>query len=92
MGSYGVRLALSLAHAFHTDPFSAVISALTGGNGSGVQHSEAVGHRVNIMLYGYGGDGHNGAFLTDSIMLVSINPQPGGRPQISEISIPRLLR
>jgi len=45
--------------------------------------------RINIALYGYGGDGHSGAYLTDSIMVVSIQPRPGHTPQVAEISIPR---
>jgi LCP family protein required for cell wall assembly len=45
---------------------------------------------VNIALYGYGGSGHDGAYLSDSIMVVSIQPRgEGNRPQIAEISIPR---
>jgi LCP family protein required for cell wall assembly len=45
--------------------------------------------RINIALYGYGGGGHDGAYLTDSIMVVSIQPRPGRAPQLAEISIPR---
>ncbi len=41
------------------------------------------------MVYGYGGNGHDGAFLSDSIMLISINPQTNGSAQVAEISIPR---
>jgi LCP family protein required for cell wall assembly len=43
------------------------------------------GQRVNILLLGYGGVGHDGAFLTDSIMVVSVQ----GPDRISMISIPR---
>jgi LCP family protein required for cell wall assembly len=45
--------------------------------------------RINVALYGYGGAGHDGAYLTDSIMVVSIQPRPGGAPQVAEISVPR---
>jgi LCP family protein required for cell wall assembly len=45
--------------------------------------------RINVALYGYGGSGHDGAYLTDSIMVVSIQPRPGGTPQVAEISVPR---
>jgi len=31
--------------------------------------------RINILLMGMGGEGHKGKYLTDTIMLVSINPQ-----------------
>jgi LCP family protein required for cell wall assembly len=44
------------------------------------------GQRVNILLLGYGGPGHEGPYLTDSIMLVSI--QPAGHQAIM-ISLPR---
>ena len=42
--------------------------------------------RINILLLGMGGAGHDGAYLTDTIMLVSIKPST---KQISMISIPR---
>lgn len=89
VGQYGVRIALALAHASHDNPISAVINALSGGNGSSVDKAKQNLQRINIMIYGYGGDGHDGAFLSDSIMMVSIQPQASGPPQIAEISIPR---
>src|SRR5207245_11694271 len=45
--------------------------------------------RINVALYGYGGDGHDGAYLTDSIMVVSIQPRVGQPAQVAEISLPR---
>ncbi len=42
--------------------------------------------RINILLLGDGGDGHDGANLTDTIILVSIKPST---KQASMISIPR---
>ncbi|MBV9100153.1 MAG: LCP family protein [Candidatus Dormibacteraeota bacterium] len=89
VGTYGVRLAFGLAHAFHTNPISAILGALGGGNGSNVAQSRQRLQRINIMVYGYGGGGHDGAYLSDSMMLISINPQQSGPPQIAEISIPR---
>lgn len=44
---------------------------------------------VNILLLGYGGDGHDGGYLTDSIIVASRNPEIGN---ISMFSIPRDLR
>jgi LCP family protein required for cell wall assembly len=44
------------------------------------------GQRINIVLLGYGGPGHDGPYLTDSIMLLSI--QPASRQAIM-ISLPR---
>jgi len=87
--TYGVRLSLALGHAFHTNPISAVIGAISGGHGSTVAREQQNLQRINIMLYGYGGTGHDGAYLTDSIMLVSIQPVANGQPLVAEISIPR---
>jgi LCP family protein required for cell wall assembly len=41
---------------------------------------------VNILLFGIGGEGHDGPTLTDTIMITSIKPSTG---QIALISIPR---
>lgn len=45
--------------------------------------------RTNILLLGMGGPGHDGPYLTDTIMLVSIKPSTR---QIAMISIPRDLQ
>ncbi|MFA6511605.1 MAG: LCP family protein [Patescibacteria group bacterium] len=42
--------------------------------------------RVNILLMGIGGDGHDGAYLADTIMVISLRPST---KQISMLSIPR---
>jgi LCP family protein required for cell wall assembly len=42
--------------------------------------------RVNVLIMGYGGAGHDGAYLTDSMMVVSVVPDTGST---SEISVPR---
>lgn len=42
--------------------------------------------RVNILLLGMGGPGHDGPYLTDTIMIASLKPS---RRQIALISIPR---
>src|ERR1035437_2589474 len=88
-GVYGVRLSLALAKTFHTNPISAAIGALQGGGGSAIDRERQHYQRINIVLYGYGGDQHSGAFLTDSIMVISIMPMAGHPPQIAEISLPR---
>ncbi|MDR0606778.1 MAG: LCP family protein [Candidatus Peribacteria bacterium] len=44
---------------------------------------------VNVLLLGYGGEGHDGGYLTDSIIVASRNPEIGN---ISMFSIPRDLR
>lgn len=92
VGGYGARLVFSLAHLFGENPISVITDILHhGSGGSGVVANKfANGQRVNIALYGYGGSGHDGAYLSNSIMVVSIQPRgQGNRPQIAEISIPR---
>jgi LCP family protein required for cell wall assembly len=42
--------------------------------------------RINVLLLGYGGPGHEGPYLTDSIMLLSIQP---GEREAMMISLPR---
>lgn len=58
---------------------SLISKALKGGNGLGTE-------RINILLMGRGGINHPGGLLTDSIMLVSIEPNS---KKIATISIPR---
>src|SRR5579864_3438602 len=52
----------------------------------GVAGALARGERVNILLLGYGGAGHDGPFLTDSMMLASIDGKTG---TVALVSIPR---
>ncbi len=42
--------------------------------------------RINVLLLGMGGEGHDGAYLTDTIMLASLKPST---KQVALISIPR---
>jgi len=42
--------------------------------------------RVNILIMGYGGSGHDGAYLTDSMMVMSLMPQSH---HTTLISVPR---
>jgi len=42
--------------------------------------------RVNILLLGMGGEGHSGAYLTDTIILASLKPSTN---QVAFLSIPR---
>ncbi len=42
--------------------------------------------RINILLLGMGGEGHSGAYLTDSIMVASIDPKT---KKVAMLSIPR---
>ncbi len=43
-------------------------------------------NRVNILIMGYGGSGHDGAYLTDSMMVMSLMPQSH---HTTLISVPR---
>jgi len=43
-------------------------------------------NRINILLLGIGGEGHDGAYLSDTIILLSIQPSTN---QIAAVSIPR---
>jgi len=53
-----------------------------GSLGWKIKHDE----RINILLLGYGGPGHDGPYLTDSIMLLSIRP---AMREAMMISLPR---
>lgn len=53
---------------------------------TGVAGMFARGERTNILLLGYGGTGHDGAYLTDSLMVASIDPRSG---VVTLLSIPR---
>jgi LCP family protein required for cell wall assembly len=64
---------VSLVHAQSEEP---------GSLGWKIKHDE----RINILLLGYGGPGHDGPYLTDSIMLVSIRP---ATRELMMISLPR---
>lgn len=86
---YGVRLSFALAKTFHTSPIDAAIDAIGGGGGSAIDRSRKSLQRVNIVLYGYGGNQHSGGDLSNSIMVVSIQPILNHSPQVAEISIPR---
>ena len=64
---------VTLVHAQSDEP---------GSIGWKVKHDQ----RINILLLGYGGPGHDGPYLTDSIMLVSVRPSSH---QAILISLPR---
>jgi LCP family protein required for cell wall assembly len=89
-GVFAYRTAAGLASIFHTNVGSVVGSLIKGKSGSTIETDQVANlQRINIALYGYGGDGHGGAFLTDSIMVISIQPQRDAPPRIAEVSIPR---
>jgi LCP family protein required for cell wall assembly len=90
VGVFGYGVLDGLAHIFHTNVPSVIGSLVQGKGGSKIESNQiANGQRINIALYGYGGPGHDGAYLSDSILIVSIQPHSSGAPQVAEISIPR---
>jgi LCP family protein required for cell wall assembly len=89
-GVFGYRILDGLAHVFHTNVASVVGSLVRGESGSTIENNQVANEqRINIALYGYGGAGHDGAYLSDSIMVISIQPDATGPAQVAEISIPR---
>jgi LCP family protein required for cell wall assembly len=87
VGIYAFRTVMGISHLTGSSP-GEVLGCLTK-----LKCDSALAgttQRINIALYGYGGAGHDGAYLTDSIMVVSIQPQPDGQPaRVAEISVPR---
>jgi LCP family protein required for cell wall assembly len=64
-----------------------LVAIVTGaGGGGGVTAKIRSDRPINILLLGYGGPGHGGPYLTDSILLLSI--KPASRKAVI-ISIPR---
>jgi polyisoprenyl-teichoic acid--peptidoglycan teichoic acid transferase len=83
---YGVRVIGGLSRLTGSNPASVLGCVLKVKCDSQLAGSTK---RINLALYGYGGSGHDGAYLTDSIMVVSIQPRAGGAAQVAEISVPR---
>lgn len=65
--------------------FQKIKDIFRGGSGNVKLVGEDLG-QINILLLGIGGEGHDGPYLTDTMMLAQIRPDTG---QISLISIPR---
>ncbi|MDQ6847075.1 MAG: LCP family protein [Candidatus Dormibacteraeota bacterium] len=89
MGVFAVRTVLGLAHLTRQNPFGVIGDLIGGKNSSTINQASANLHRVNFAVYGYGGVGHDGAYLTDSIMIISVQPRLNEPPAVAEISIPR---
>jgi LCP family protein required for cell wall assembly len=68
-----------------TTIFGKVWEALRGATGNLKLQGENQG-QINILLLGIGGSGHEGPFLTDSMLLVQIKPQSS---EVAFVSIPR---
>ncbi|MGH7722446.1 MAG: LCP family protein [Candidatus Dormibacteria bacterium] len=89
VGVFAVRTVLGLAHLTGQNPLGVIGDLVGGKNGSSIDRANTDLRRVNFAFYGYGGPGHDGAYLTDSIMVVSVQPKPSGPPAVAEISVPR---
>lgn len=62
------------------NPVKQIISLLTTGSFAGFSS------KINILVMGIGGAGHDGPYLTDSMMVISFDP---GSDRVAMISIPR---
>lgn len=62
------------------------IPGLQGLDQSGVATAIRGNRRINILLLGYGGDGHSGAYLTDSMIVLSLDFATN---KVTLISVPR---
>ena len=89
VGIFAVRTVLGLAHLTRQNPFGVIGDLIGGKNSSTINQASSNLHRINFAVYGYGGPGHDGAYLTDSIMVISVQPKLNGPPAVAEISIPR---
>jgi len=89
--SYGTWQVSRTLGAVSSDPLRdfrlpLVPAADAGERQPGLAGAFARGDRVNLLLLGYGGAGHDGAYLTDSLMLASIDGRSGA---VTLVSIPR---
>ncbi|MEO8898263.1 MAG: LCP family protein [Candidatus Dormibacter sp.] len=89
VGVFAARTVFGLAHLTNQNPLGVIGDLIGGKNGSMINTANHDLRRINFAFYGYGGPGHDGAYLTDSIMVVSVQPRPTGPPTVAEISIPR---
>jgi LCP family protein required for cell wall assembly len=89
VGVFAVRTVLGLAHITRQNPLAVIGDLIGGKNSSAINTANTNLRRINFAFYGYGGPGHDGAYLTDSIMVVSVQPRASGPPAVAEISIPR---
>lgn len=83
-GGVGVSAQKFLENFSQKELFSEAVEVVTQTFGSDLDH-DAFG-RTNILLLGSGGPDHEGGFLTDSIIVVSLNHKTNS---LSMLSIPR---
>ena len=68
-----------------TSFFGQMVDLIRGGGDNGKLIGENLG-QINVLLLGVGGEGHDGPYLTDSMILAQIRPDIG---EITLTSIPR---
>lgn len=65
--------------------FGKIIDFIRGGGDNGILIGEDLG-QINVLVLGIGGEGHEGPYLTDTMILAQIRPDIG---EITLTSIPR---
>lgn len=87
-GGYVALRVWSAIHAISPNAGVGDVLSMVGGSDpvGSVAYKIKHGERVNLLLLGYGGPGHDGPYLTDSIMLLSIQP---ASHQAVMVSLPR---
>jgi LCP family protein required for cell wall assembly len=89
VGVFAVRTVLGLGNLTKQNPLAVIGDLIGGKGGSAIDQAVSQHRRINFAFYGYGGPGHDGPYLTDSIMVVSVMPRASGPPAVAEISVPR---
>ncbi len=85
----GVFLAIAVAGYLW---LHGLTSKIMVGSGKKTQYGNLIAERlakdqpINIVLLGYGGGSHDGAYLTDSMIVASVNPR---EKRVTLISVPR---
>lgn len=82
----GAKFYITQKHLFHGGGKAPVLASSCDGDVPVEQLSSEGDSRVNILLLGVGGPGHDGADLTDTIMIASLDP---ANKKISLLSVPR---
>jgi len=88
LGGFGYYVVKSSSNIFENGISGiSLVKSLVGGKTETLKGENA--DRINVLITGMGGSGHPGGYLTDSIMLVSIQPKEN---KVAMVSIPRDLR
>ncbi|MFN2451764.1 MAG: LCP family protein [Candidatus Dormibacteria bacterium] len=87
-GAYGGVIVYKLAKTTGSNPLSIIsrsLGMLPHPGGAEVDSFP----RTTIALFGYGGGNHDGAYLSDSILVLTMQKSPGKPIEAAEISAPR---